>query len=87
VLIPTLKTQLLLLRGLRMDDLDEYAAMYADSEVMRHLEDGVPLDRAAAWRSMAVHLGHWQHGRGEQSKPVPRQPADSGGYWRARSSA
>jgi RimJ/RimL family protein N-acetyltransferase len=60
VTIPILETERLLLRGLQMDDLDEYAAMYADSEVMRHLENGVPLDRAAAWRSMAVHLGHWQ---------------------------
>lgn len=34
--------------------------MYGDPEVMRYLEDGRPLDRAAAWRSMAVHLGHWQ---------------------------
>ena len=34
--------------------------MYADPEVMRFLEDGRPLDRAAAFRSMAVHLGHWQ---------------------------
>lgn len=33
--------------------------MYADPEVMRFLEDGAPLDRAAAFRSMAVHLGHW----------------------------
>jgi RimJ/RimL family protein N-acetyltransferase len=34
--------------------------MYGDPEVMRFLEDGRPLDRAAAFRSMAVHLGHWQ---------------------------
>jgi RimJ/RimL family protein N-acetyltransferase len=26
----------------------------------RFLEDGRPLDRAAALRSMAVHLGHWR---------------------------
>jgi RimJ/RimL family protein N-acetyltransferase len=57
--IPELRTERLLLRGLRADDLDAYAAMYADPEVMRFLEDGHPLDRAAAWRSIAVHLGHW----------------------------
>jgi RimJ/RimL family protein N-acetyltransferase len=34
--------------------------MYADPEVMRFLDQGVPLDRAAAFRSMALHLGHWQ---------------------------
>src|SRR5690349_2032399 len=33
--------------------------MYADADVMRFLEDGRPLGRDAAWRSMAVHLGHW----------------------------
>jgi RimJ/RimL family protein N-acetyltransferase len=26
---------------------------------MAYVEDGRPLGRAAAWRSMAVHLGHW----------------------------
>jgi RimJ/RimL family protein N-acetyltransferase len=59
VLIPELETGRLLLRGLRPEDLDAYAAMYADPDVMHFLEDGRPLDRAAAWRSMAVHLGHW----------------------------
>ena len=58
-MIPKLQTDRLLLRGLQPNDLDAYAAMYADAEVMRYLEDGRPLDRAAAWRSMAMHLGHW----------------------------
>lgn len=53
-------TDRLLLRGLRVEDLDAYARMYADPEVMRFLEDRRPADRAAAFRSMAVHLGHWQ---------------------------
>jgi RimJ/RimL family protein N-acetyltransferase len=57
--IPELDTDRLRLRGLRGEDLDAYAGMYADPEVMRYLEDGRPLDRAAAWRSMAAHLGHW----------------------------
>jgi RimJ/RimL family protein N-acetyltransferase len=60
VVIPELETARLLLRALGPGDLDAYAAMYADAEVMRFLEDGRPLDRAAAWRSMAVHLGHWR---------------------------
>jgi RimJ/RimL family protein N-acetyltransferase len=60
VVIPELETARLLLRALGPSDLDAYAAMYADAEVMRFLEDGRPLDRAAAWRSMAVHLGHWR---------------------------
>lgn len=59
-MIPRLETERLLLRALSPDDFDAYAAMYADPKVMRYLEDGHPLDRAAAWRSLAVHLGHWQ---------------------------
>ena len=58
-MVPEIRTERLLLRGLRHDDLDAYAAMYADPEVMQYLENGLPLDRAAAWRMMAVHLGHW----------------------------
>ena len=58
-MIPELETDRLQLRGLMPEDLDAYAAMYADPEVMRYLEDGRPLDRDAAWRSMALHLGHW----------------------------
>ena len=60
MVIPEVVTARLLLRALEPSDLDAYAAMYADAEVMRFLEDGCPLDRAAAWRSMAVHLGHWR---------------------------
>ncbi|HWF25539.1 MAG TPA: GNAT family N-acetyltransferase [Solirubrobacteraceae bacterium] len=59
-MIPALETERLVLRGLEPGDLDAYAAMYADAEVARHLEHGRPMDRAAAWRSMAIHLGHWQ---------------------------
>lgn len=59
-MIPDLDTERLRLRAPRLDDLDGYARMYADPDVMRFLENGVPLDRAAAFRSMALHLGHWQ---------------------------
>jgi RimJ/RimL family protein N-acetyltransferase len=59
-MIPELETERLHLRAPCLDDLDGYAEMYADPEVMRFLENGVPLDRAAAFRSIAVHLGHWQ---------------------------
>jgi RimJ/RimL family protein N-acetyltransferase len=58
--IPELDTERLRLRSLRLDDLDAYARMYADPEVMRFLEQGAPLDRGAAFRAMALHLGHWQ---------------------------
>lgn len=57
--IPRLDTQRLLLRELRGDDLDSYAAMMADPEVTRYLGDGKPLDREGAWRQMAMFAGHW----------------------------
>ncbi|HEY0173958.1 MAG TPA: GNAT family N-acetyltransferase [Pyrinomonadaceae bacterium] len=56
----TLRTERLVLRTFREDDLDGYAAMTADPEVTRHLGDGRPLSRADAWRQMAMILGHWQ---------------------------
>jgi RimJ/RimL family protein N-acetyltransferase len=58
--VPTLDTARLRLRPWHDDDLEPYAAMCADPEVMRYLGDGVPLSRANAWRSMAMFVGHWQ---------------------------
>jgi RimJ/RimL family protein N-acetyltransferase len=59
--IPVLSTQRLRLRGLRAGDLDDYAAMYADREVLRYLAGGAePWDCGRSWRHMAFLLGHWQ---------------------------
>jgi len=44
----------------RQDDLDAYAAICADVEVMRYLGDGKPLARPDTWRQIAMILGHWQ---------------------------
>jgi RimJ/RimL family protein N-acetyltransferase len=55
----TLETERLRLRMFRDDDLDAYARIVADPEVMRYLGDGQPLDRVGAWRQMAWILGHW----------------------------
>jgi RimJ/RimL family protein N-acetyltransferase len=57
--IPELVTERLLLRGLQESDLDAYAAICADAEVRRYLGDGRPLERPAAWREIAIFLGHW----------------------------
>jgi RimJ/RimL family protein N-acetyltransferase len=64
--IPILATERLLLRPFRGSDFPDYAAMYADREVLRYLAGGPePWDRARAWRHMAFLLGHWQlHGFG-----------------------
>jgi RimJ/RimL family protein N-acetyltransferase len=65
-----LQTARLLLRPWREEDLDAFAAMSADPEVMRHL---LPLpDRAAsdAWAARA--RAHWvEHGFGQWIVEIP----------------
>ncbi len=58
--IPRLQTDRLVLRALRADDLDAYAAMQSDPEVMRHLGLGVVRSREETWIAMAQMLGQWQ---------------------------
>jgi len=55
-----LETPRLRLRQFREADLDAYAEMCADPEVMRYIGTGVTLSRPDAWRSMAGMLGHWK---------------------------
>lgn len=55
----TLETDRLLLRMFRETDLDAYADMCADPDVMRFLS-GYPQSREEAWRNMAMVVGHWQ---------------------------
>ncbi len=55
----TLQTDRLTLRMLRESDLDAYAEMCADPEVMRYIGDGQPLARPMAWRNLAMMVGHW----------------------------
>jgi len=56
----TLRTERLVLRMFREDDLDQYALITGDAEVTRYLGDGSTLSRADTWRQMAMILGHWQ---------------------------
>lgn len=59
--IPTLETERLRLRSLGGSDLDDYAALYGDPEVLRYLGCGPePWDRGRCWRHMAFLKGHWQ---------------------------
>ncbi len=55
-----LETTRLLLRQFRESDLDPYAEMCADEEVMKYIGEGRALTRAETWRNMAMILGHWQ---------------------------
>ena len=58
--IPTLETERLVLRPFCEGDLDVYASMLADAEVVRYLGDGRTCDREEAWRRLAMLLGHWE---------------------------
>ncbi|HSC19118.1 MAG TPA: GNAT family N-acetyltransferase [Rhizomicrobium sp.] len=57
-MIPCLETERLILREWRAGDMDAFAAIYRDAEVMRYLS-GEPLARNEAWRNMAAAAGHW----------------------------
>ncbi len=57
--IPTLLTPRLTLRALAADDLEAFAAMQANPNVMRTLGTGVTRSRAETWDGMARMLGQW----------------------------
>ena len=57
--IPELETPRLRMRTWRNSDLDGYAPMCADAEVMRYIGTGATQTRNEAWRAMAAFLGHW----------------------------
>lgn len=61
--VPILETDRLKLRPFRTSDIDAYAALYGDPDVLRHLGAGTePWDRGRAWRHLAFVMGHWQLG-------------------------
>jgi RimJ/RimL family protein N-acetyltransferase len=55
--VPTLETDRLRMRAFRRSDIEDYAAMNADPEVMR-FRDGT-WDRGRSWRHLAFLVGHW----------------------------
>jgi len=56
--IPTLRTQRLLLRAFRAEDIDAWAAMEADPEVRRYRGNN-PRSREQSWAVMESSLGQW----------------------------
>ncbi len=54
---PVLETARLTLRPFRAEDVDAWARMMADAEVMRHL--GGPLAREEGWRKLLCGAGLW----------------------------
>jgi len=59
--MPILETERLWLRPFRASDFEDFAAMNADTEVMRFV--GGPWDRGRAWRHLAYLIGYPQLGR------------------------
>jgi RimJ/RimL family protein N-acetyltransferase len=57
--VPTVTTARVRLRAFRAGDLDAFAAMQANPEVMRHLVTGRTATRIEVWRTMAGFLGQW----------------------------
>lgn len=57
-MVPRLETERLIMREWRASDIDAFAGIYGDAEVMRYL-GGEPLARNDAWRNMASAAGHW----------------------------
>jgi RimJ/RimL family protein N-acetyltransferase len=60
VTVPELRTERLVMRGFREDDLDEWAAICADPEPMRWVGEADALSREEAWRRMVYLIGHWE---------------------------
>ena len=57
--IPVIETERLRMTAFDERHFNAYAAMLADPDSTRWINDGQPLDRMNAWRSMAMLLGHW----------------------------
>lgn len=80
----TLETERLYLRQFCQADLDIYAEICADPEVMRYIGDGSTLSRSEAWRGMAAQIGHWElrgYGRWAVEEKHSRRVIGMVGCW------
>src|ERR1044071_2366277 len=56
--VPVLETPRLVLRGHRVDDLDDSISLWSDPEVTRHIS-GKPSTREEVWSRLLRYIGHW----------------------------
>ncbi|MDM9619840.1 GNAT family N-acetyltransferase [Rhizobium sp. S96] len=59
-LIPTIETERLRLRPHNLDDFDDYVALWANEDVVRHIT-GTPSTREQTWGRMLRAAGMWHH--------------------------
>lgn len=59
VKVPVIETERAILRGHKVEDLDAYAAIWTDPDVVR-FTIGKPLSRDEAWIRLLRYAGHWQ---------------------------
>jgi len=57
--IPVLESERLRLRGWDIDDADALRRIYADPITMQHIGDGSTMPPDAAFKALAIMLGHW----------------------------
>ncbi|AEI93395.1 MULTISPECIES: GNAT family N-acetyltransferase [Roseobacter] len=57
--IPTINTHRLTLRGMRAEDFNRFAEIWAMPEVVKYI-DKEPWPRGKAWDAFLKHAGHWQ---------------------------
>jgi RimJ/RimL family protein N-acetyltransferase len=56
--IPVIETKRLRLRGHRLDDFGDVAAMWADANVTKQIRDQ-PFTREESWTRLLRYVGHW----------------------------
>ena len=80
-MIPTLETERLVLRAMKAEDFEPFAAFYA-TEAARFV--GGPEDRIATWRRMAAYAGSWTlrgYGKFVVEEKQTGRPAGMAGPW------
>ena len=64
-LMPEIETERLRLRMFRPDDLDDLARLFSDSDVLRYVGDGKPVNREESDKALKSIIEHWTtHGFG-----------------------